>query len=408
VASAVGLFCTAAALNYWLLVVASGVAGIAQGASNPVTNKVIAQEVPPAHQGMATGVNQSGVQFAVVLSGAVIPGAVATIGWRWALALLGVVTLLGAAATRARFPAGEVPGCWRAGQAAGGDEPLAGFVYRVAIYAFLLGLTAGGVIRFYPLFVQEILGYSEAGAGLAVSLAGLAAIAGRLAWARIATTRIAPRPALLVLGLGSAVAAGLLVVTELFGAWILWPTVIVIAFTVSAWNVVAMLAVLRSVPTQASGRATGVVLMGFLGGLTVAAPLVGYVIDLSGSYRPTWAALGALALAGAVTVGRLRPASQPAVGSPAAERPCEGGRPARAAGNPGTTLSPCALRSAVSLLRLPPDAQPSLRPIGRIVWSSYYCDESSQARAHGRHLVGHDRLHLPALRHRRARSLAHR
>jgi predicted MFS family arabinose efflux permease len=303
VTSAAGLILTAVAFDYWLLVAASAVAGLPQGASNPVTNMVIAEEVPGEHQGSVTGVKQSGVQFAVFLAGAVLPTAAVTIGWRWALVILGLVTLVGAAATRARFPPQH------AGSPAGSDGVLVaagrlpGFVIQVAVYAFLLGLTAGGVTRFYPLYAQEVLGYSEPAAGLAVSVAGLAAIAARLAWAR-AVSLVPLRPALVALAVGSAAAAGLLVASEVIAAWILWPTVILMAFTVMAWNVVAMLAVIWSVPIRESGRATGVVLMGFLGGLTVSAPLVGYAVDRFGSYRPIWITLAALALAGGATVSR--------------------------------------------------------------------------------------------------------
>jgi predicted MFS family arabinose efflux permease len=333
VISAAGLFLTAAAHNYWLLLGASAVSGVPQGASNPVTNKMIAEEVPPESQGSVTGVKQSGVQFSVFLAGALMPPAAAsTIGWRWALVGVGAVTLLGAGYTRARFPPDDDVGPSRGGAVAGsGSVALPAFVRQVALYAFLLGLTAGGVNRFYPLYAQEVLGYSEARAGLAVSVAGLAAIAARLAWARIAA-RISPRPALLVLAVGSVVATGLLVASELVAAWILWPAVLLIAFTVSAWNVVAMLAVIWSVPIAASGRATGVVLLGFLGGLTVSAPLVGVTVDWLGSYRPTWIGLGILAAAGGVVVRRApRPPSLAATGRGGARL-----RPARAEhGAPG-------------------------------------------------------------------------
>jgi predicted MFS family arabinose efflux permease len=303
VTSAAGFLLTAAAFNYWLLVGASAVSGLPQGASNPVTNKVIAQEVPADQQGSVTGVKQSGVQLAVFLAGAIMPAAAVTIGWRWALVLFGVVTLAVAWVVGARFPPGDTAASDGSAGRPAASWPLSGFVKRVAIYAFLLGLTAGGVTRFYPLFAQEVLGYSEAEAGLAVSVAGLAAIAARLGWARVATW-ISPAPALAALAVGSAVAAGLLLATEIVAAWLLWPAVILIAFTIAAWNVVAMLAVIWSVPPRFSGRATGVVLMGFLGGLTISAPLVGLAVDWSGSYRPTWVVLGAIALAGGLIVRR--------------------------------------------------------------------------------------------------------
>jgi predicted MFS family arabinose efflux permease len=311
--SGAGLLVTAAATNYWLLVVASAVTGLPQGACNPVTNKVIAGEVPARQQGSVTGVKQSGVQFAVFLAGATLPTSAATVGWRLAVAAFAAFTLVTAAVLVTRFPTAE------ARSIGGGGRPErerarsqatvsanTAYVHQVAVYAFLLGVCAGGVTRFYPLFAHEVLGYSEATAGLAVSVAGLTAIVARIVWAKVVESAMGSRTALVVQGVGSAGALLLLFVAEDGLRWLLWPAVVVMAFTVVAWNVVAMLAVIRSVPAELSGRATGVVLMGFLGGLTFAAPLVGWSVDRLGSYRPSWVALAVLGLLGAATVARGR------------------------------------------------------------------------------------------------------
>ncbi len=304
VVSAAGLVLSAAAFDYWLLVVASAVAGIPQGAGNTVTNKVIAEEVPTEAQGAVTGVKQSGVQLAVFLSGALLPASAATIGWRPALLVMAAITSATLVVMWWRFPPGAVVDATTGVVERGGEAkpPLDPFVYRVALYALALGMTAGGVTRFYPLFAQEVLGFTEARAGLAVSLTGLAAIVARLVWARLVDRVVPSATALRMLAIGAAITTGLLLVAESVAGWILWPTVLLAAFTVVAWNVVAMLSVIRLVPTRQSGQATGVVLMGFLGGLTVSAPLVGFAVDRLDSYRPAWVALGALAVVGAVIV----------------------------------------------------------------------------------------------------------
>lgn len=303
--SAAGFLLTALAQSYTFLLVASAVSGLPQGASNPVTNKVISEEVPAAQQASVTGVKQSGVQFAVFLAGATLPTAAITIGWRWALVIMAGLTLVVAAYMSTRFGGHPVSASSpRPGSAAALSDKLDPFVYQVAIYAFLLGMTAGGLSRFYPLFAQEALGYSERTAGLAVSITGLAAIVARVIWARAVDTIIGARPALLVLAIGSAASALALLLAEGVAAWILWPTVVAMAFSVVAWNVVAMLAVIRSVPSRQAGRATGVVLLGFLGGLTISAPLVGLAADATGSYRVSWVVLATLALGGAVAVSR--------------------------------------------------------------------------------------------------------
>lgn len=324
VSSGVGLLLTAVGISYWVLLVASALSGLPQGACNSVTNKVIAEDVPPPQQGAVTGVKQSGVQFAVFLSGATLPGLTVLLGWQGALALSGVITLVTAVALVLRMrirafgqPAGATEPAAAAipdarhevatGPAAAADDrgPIR-YVRQVALYAMLLGLTAGGVSRFYPLFATEALGYSPAVAGLSVALAGATAIVARVLWASWAG-RLGHRQSLIVMGVGGSVAVGLLLVAEP-ARWLLFPIVVGLAFTTSAWNVVAMLAVITTMPSSRSGWATGVVQGGFLGGLTISAPLVGWSIDWLGSYRPAWIALALLALAGATVISRSRPA----------------------------------------------------------------------------------------------------
>ena len=316
--SGAGLLATAAAPDFGWMVAASALSGLPQGAGNPVTNKVITQQVPLAQQNLVMGVKQSGVQFAVFLAGATMPSAAATFGWRWAVAIAGVV-LFGLAvvvALRAQLPvveeieqpaptpvssAASGPAAVVADEASGpGSRSVPaglstkGFVNQVALYAFLMGLCAGGVTRFYPLYANEVLGYSERVAGISVSIAGVAAIAARVLWARWVDGPIGLRPALVVMALGGVASVGALYGAESDLAWLLWPGVVGMAFTIAAWNVVAMLAVIRSVPRAHAGGATGVVLMGFLGGLTIAAPLVGtrsigsVPTDRLGGFWPSW------------------------------------------------------------------------------------------------------------------------
>jgi MFS family permease len=56
-----------------------------------------------------------------------------------------------------------------------------------------------------------------------------------------------------------------------------------------------------------AGRASGVLMFGFLAGLTIGAPLAGWSIDAFDSYRPAWAICALGCLAGAASVARRRP-----------------------------------------------------------------------------------------------------
>ena len=64
---------------------------------------------------------------------------------------------------------------------------------------------------------------------------------------------------------------------------------IVGALGMNAWNAVAMLAVISGVPAAASGRASGVVIFGFMAGLTSGGILTGEIANATDRYDAAWA-----------------------------------------------------------------------------------------------------------------------
>ncbi|MDY7104827.1 MAG: MFS transporter [Actinomycetota bacterium] len=334
-AGAVGLALTAAASVYWALVVASLVAGLPQGMANPATNKLIADRVPLGRRGLVTGIKQSGVPVALFLAGATLPAATRIGGWRsgiWAFAALAFLVALAVprlvgrpeeappgeaengtkgtkGTTGTNGPAGDLPAPPVVTEVAPGDlDRLPGFVHRVALYSLLLGTATGAVSRFLPLYASEELGYSTTAAGLLVAVLGALGIAGRVLAGQLAENRVGTFPALRAMALLSAVAGVMLLVAPSVGAWLLWPLVLVVAFSMTAWNSVAMLAVLANLPMRMTGRAAGVALLGFLAGMTIGSPLAGWTVDATGSYVAAWTGVVVLSLASAVTVrGRATP-----------------------------------------------------------------------------------------------------
>ena len=86
------------------------------------------------------------------------------------------------------------------------------------------------------------------------------------------------------------------------------------AVGIAAWNAVAMLAIIVTVPRLQAGRASGVVMFGFLGGLSLGSPAAGWIVDATGSYQPVWTACLILAvISAAVLVDRRTLVSTDAV-----------------------------------------------------------------------------------------------
>ncbi len=304
--SGVGLLWTAIAANYWTLLGASVVAGGPQAGGNPATNRLIRQHVPITRRGIVTGFKQSGVQLGNFLAGLTLPAASAIFGWRSAVAIYGSIMLIVAAMAAIWLPADleDEPVVVAPNQA--GREPLLPIVHRMALYGLLLGTVGGGVGRFLPLFAHEDLGYSKALAGLVVAMSGLLGIVARIFWGLRIERGLDARKGLTFMGVGAAATALLLIAASSWASWIIWVCAALMAFTISAWNVVGMLTVIREVPGRMTGRASGMVMLGFFGGVSIGAPLMGWIVDTTDSYTPGWLVLFGIALVAALVVAPFR------------------------------------------------------------------------------------------------------
>jgi predicted MFS family arabinose efflux permease len=164
----------------------------------------------------------------------------------------------------------------------------------MAVYGFILGF-AGAVTFFIALFAEESLGLDPRLGGLAVTVTGVVAFAGRIVWARYAERTQRYLPSLsVVAALGMIASLVLLASTE----WtaLLWVGAVLTGLGTSSWNSIGMLAVINEAGS-ATGRASGVVLLGFLAGLGIGPPVYGATVDATDSYTLMWLmSIGAAAL----------------------------------------------------------------------------------------------------------------
>lgn len=298
---AIGLLVMAWSPNVWWLLGSSAFSGLGQGWCNPATNKLIADRVPPGQRGTLTGIKQSGVQLAGLLAGATLPTLTALYGWRAAISVYAVGAAVAGAVSLLVLPADrEAPGDESAGdpRAAGSTSTrprLPRAIVLLTAYAFTMGCVVGGTGRFLPLFAEEQLGMSNFSAGMVSALLGGLAIGTRIVWARAAETRIRPGRALAVQAGLTMVALTLLLLATAVGSGLLWLVAVVGSVGMNSWNSVAMLAVISGVPLALAGRASGVVVMGFMVGLSLGGVFPGLVETWTGTYTAAWAVLLVLA-----------------------------------------------------------------------------------------------------------------
>ena len=302
-----GMALMALASSLWILAAASIVSGIPQGWGNPATNALIGQEVSPGKRGTITGIKQSGVTFALFLSGATLPSLTQAFSWQAAagvfaamFALFALFTLVAVSGSAEAVHAPHQP------QTAlnGPKAPIPTQIWLMAIYALLMGTSSGAIGRFLPLFAEEALGMGRTPAGMLIAVVGVGGIFFRIGVARLAEHRVAPRRLLLILSIAAVGTSVLLLAASSVGAWLLWPIAVLYAFGHIAWNAVVNLAIITSVRNADAGRFSGIVMLGFLFGLTIGTPITGWVVDTFDSYQPVWIGAAGLAAGAAVIISR--------------------------------------------------------------------------------------------------------
>jgi MFS family permease len=305
VASAATFLIFGFAFAYVMLIVGAFAAAFSQATANPSTNKLIAEDLAAGERGVITGIKQSGVQAGIFLGGLIVPSLALTFGWRGAYLFVAAVPLVFVGLAVLVFPTAEVTSAEQRSRDRG---RLPAAIWWLAGYGFLLGFS-GAVTYLVPLFAEETLGMSPVAGGIAAAVIAFTAVPGRILWSRYAERSGAFHGSLGTMAALSVAAALLFYGAGAGWAWLLWPAAVLIAAGSSSWNSVGMLAVMIEAGTASTGRASGVVLFGFLAGLGIAPPIFGAIIDRTGSYDLMWLLSAVSSLGAGATIiawGRSR------------------------------------------------------------------------------------------------------
>ena len=297
-ASATAFLILGLAPSLGVLVGGSLIGAVAQAGSNPATNKLIAEDLPPGSQGVVTGIKQSGVQAFVFVGGVIVPSMALAWGRLSAYVLVAVF-----AASLGLFAMWFLPRTV-ASQRHVDDVPsgrLPADIWWITMYGFLLGFS-GSVTVLYALFTTESLGQSVVMGGAVVAVVGLAAMPARILWAQHAERNHAYRSSLITIAV-LALGASLTLLIAGFGPWwAIWIAALLTGIGPSSWNSVGMLGLIVFAGPRAAGRASGVVLSGFLVGLGIGPPLFGWIVDATGSYTSVWVLSTVASVLGLFTV----------------------------------------------------------------------------------------------------------
>jgi predicted MFS family arabinose efflux permease len=177
----------------------------------------------------------------------------------------------------------------------------------IAVYGTLTGLGVSATTTFLPLFAQENQGWTKAQAGLLIAGVGLVGVIARITWGSVSERWLGHGRTLRLLGAQSAVGAILLALAASGNApsWVLVLTALLFGSGAVAWNAVGMLAVMDYSVPELVGRGTGLAMLGFLTGIGLGAPLMGFSVDRLGVYTPGWLVLAGLFAISTVVAVRI-------------------------------------------------------------------------------------------------------
>ena len=288
-----------------VLVMGSMLGSLSQAGSNPSTNKLIAEDLPAGAQGVVTGIKQSGVQVFVFVGGLVVPSLAVSFGRAAAYLAVALVAGVLAVVAAVTLPTAPLDDAGRIDDGQVTRVPTD--IWWLAAYGLVMGF-AGSSTFMYVLFTEERLGRSIIVGGMVAAVIGLVAIPSRIIWARHAERTSDFRGPLIAMAVLSIAASACLLIAGAGLWWFVWIAAVLAAVGASSWNSVGMLGLIVIAGRDAAGRASGIVLFGFLAGLGLGPPVFGWIVDSTGSYPTVWWLAAFSSLAGAVLMFIWKPA----------------------------------------------------------------------------------------------------
>ncbi len=310
VAAATGFAVAATSTGYAGLLAAVATCGIGMAFGNPLTNLLIVQHVPDGRRGVLIGLKQAGVPLGGFWAGIVLPAASLSVGWRAVTAVVAVLLLAtGAFVVAVTPPDRELPVERRQG-----GRPVRILVITAWLgpYAFLMGAGLSALTAYLPLYAIERHSVTAATAGAVLSVVNLLGVVSRVFWGVVSERLRSPALNLTVLAAVATLAQVAVGVSPLTGIWLLWIAAVVLGASSIAWNTVAMVAIVRTLGADGTGRASGVVQAALFAGFAVGPTGTGVLVD-NFAWEPAWIAVAATFLASAVIAASWRLCPDPVV-----------------------------------------------------------------------------------------------
>lgn len=309
------LLSTSLAEHLWQAVLLMLGAGAGGGMLLPAVTKSIMLWFSQRGRATAMGIKQAAVPAGGVFTAATLPTLGLLIGWRPAVASVGVVVLVLGVLTALFYRDSGRPepseGSVRPLTAGMGKLLRSRKLWMVSLVAVLFVTGQLALITYLALYMKEVVLVSVipdentriVAAGGFLALCQMGGVFGRVFWGFVSDRFFGGRR-MVVLALVGLIAASMSVALAFLaeGLPLGWLALLVVVYGASAigWNGVYHVLVAETAGREFAGTGVGLSMTLNQFGTVGGPPLFGLVVDLSGSYHSAWLLMAGLTLAGTV------------------------------------------------------------------------------------------------------------
>lgn len=297
--SLIGLALSSSFIHFLLVAATAG--PIFEGLSAAAT-KLIARHIFPGKQGVLLGSNlaSGGVAFAIVGLG--LPLGINLVGWRMTIFFYALIPLSVLIIALFSSPTNDIldSNDYEAYKAKPKvDYNLVLFnpiISRLVLHAFCMGAIAIAGTTFIPIYAREVLDISPVTVGFAILVLGIIGSIGQIVGGYISDVYIRPTRVLFWVAIVSSISAIFLLLGPVLGVAAIWIAVIFKGAGVESWHSTKTVAVVKAMDEDIVGRSITMVDTAFRFGVAAWAPLMGWIIDGSGSYTAPWITVSILGI----------------------------------------------------------------------------------------------------------------
>jgi MFS family permease len=287
-------------------------AGLGYSFLNPASSVGVMNWFHRDERATAMGAKQTGVPGGGVLAAVLAPSLVLVVGWRGALAALGVINVLFAFVFSSswREAPHELADSFEP-ESAASAEP-GSRMYRallpvsVATAIYLVGQMV--LITYLPLYLKDAMGFSAYWSSLALALTQGGAMIGRVGWGVVSDRLFGGRRKVVLLLIGSL--SALLVTALSFlsrdsSYYLLLPILFLAGVCLVGYQGVSYALIGEIAGKARTGAGLGMMITINAACATLGTPLFGYIVDRTGSYPVGWRVVAATLAVGVFGLATL-------------------------------------------------------------------------------------------------------